>query len=106
MAVACRIRVALIVLNYDGAAVIRPCLQSLGAAMGADDEIIVVDNASSDQSAELVAAEFPTARLIRRDTNNFIFGLNDGVDAAAGAQYVAFLNNDIVVEPDFVESAL
>lgn len=97
-------RVSLIVLNYQGREVLTACLDSLLADLGPEDEIIVVDNASSDGSSELVP-DHPQVRLLQRMENNFIFGLNDGVAAARG-QYVAFLNNDIVVEAGFITSCL
>lgn len=98
------VRVSLIVLNYNGQDVIAECVLSLLRAAGPADEIIVVDNASPDGSASLVPQE-RRVRLIRRDINNFIFGLNDGLAVARG-RHVAFLNNDIVVEPDFVDKCL
>lgn len=97
-------RASLIVLNYEGRAVLPACINSLLASISADDEIIVVDNASTDSSADLVPLD-PRVRVIRRDVNNFIFGLNDGL-ANSNAEFVAFLNNDIVVEPTFVELCL
>jgi GT2 family glycosyltransferase len=98
-------RASLIVLNYEGKAVLRDCLRSLEAAAGEDDEIIVVDNASTDGSAEQVAQEFPGVRLVALSENTYIFGLNEGLSRACG-EYVAFLNNDMVVEPGFVDLAL
>jgi GT2 family glycosyltransferase len=98
------VRASLIVLNYNGQEVIGTCLSSLLEATSEQDEIIVVDNASPDGSAELVPSH-PRIRLLAKKDNNFIFGLNDGLQLAQG-KYVAFLNNDIRVEPGFVEAAL
>jgi GT2 family glycosyltransferase len=98
------IRASLIVLNYEGREVVRPCLDSLVAAMGGDDELIVVDNNSQDGSADL-CAEYDRVRLIRLPENTYIFGLNAGLEVARG-QYVAFLNNDMIVEPGFVDQCL
>lgn len=100
------IRSSLIILNYEGADVLGPCLASVLTAAGPSDEVIVVDNASTDGSAELaLASTDPRVKVILRTANNFIFGLNDGV-AASDAQFVAFLNNDMTVDPDFVERCL
>jgi GT2 family glycosyltransferase len=98
------VRASLIVLNYDGRDVIEPCLASLRAAAGREDELIVVDNASTDGSREMLQRE-RGIRLVELQENTYIFGLNHGLAIARG-QYVAFLNNDIVVEPDFVEACI
>lgn len=68
-------------------------------------ELIVVDNASTDGSAEMVAAEFPEARLIRnRENLGFARANNIGIAASAG-RYVLLLNSDTVV-PDGALAAL
>jgi GT2 family glycosyltransferase len=93
------------VLNYDERDLVVDCVRSMLAAIGPKDEIIVVDNGSSDGSADAVAEAFPTVRLVRLPENRYIFSLNAGLAVARG-RYVAFCNNDMVVEPNFVERAL
>jgi GT2 family glycosyltransferase len=62
-------------------------------------EVIVVDNASADGSAEMVAAEFPQVRLLRQRENlMFARGMNAGARAAVG-RYLLFLNSDCFVTP-------
>jgi GT2 family glycosyltransferase len=95
------LRASLVVLNWDGREVVGPCIDSLIAAAGDDDEVIVVDNASTDGSLEELQAR-GDVRVVSLSENTFIFGLNYGLEVAQG-RYVAFLNNDIVVEPDFVD---
>ena len=97
-------RASLIVLNYEGREVIHSCLRSLQAAAADDDEIIVVDNASTAESRKLLE-EIPRIRIVDLPTNTMIFGLNHGLAVAQG-RYVAFLNNDITVPPDFVERCI
>jgi len=99
-----RVRASLIVLNFNGAEVLGPCIDSLRRALGDNDEIIIVDNASTDGSEQLVMPD-EHVKVLRLPTNTFIFGLNEGL-AIANGNYVAFLNNDIVVEPGFVEACL
>jgi len=104
------IRCSLIVLNYDERDLVVACVRSMLDAVGPDDEIIVVDNGSTDGSADAVEAAFPSdvypaVRLVRLPENRYIFSLNAGLEVARGAT-VAFCNNDMVVEPNFVEEAL
>ena len=98
-------RASLIVLNFNGAGVVLPCVGSLVDAMGPDDELILVDNASVDGSVDEVAAAYPQVQIVRLTENTYIFGLNEGLARAKGT-YVAFLNNDMVVEPNFVDACL
>ncbi|MGC8512502.1 MAG: glycosyltransferase family 2 protein [Acidimicrobiales bacterium] len=99
------IRCSVIVVNFNEREVLLDCVESLCAAVSDQDEIIVVDNGSSDGSADAVAATFPQVRLVRLPQNRYIFGLNDGLAVARG-RYVAFCNNDMLVEAAFVEAAL
>ena len=65
-------------------------------------EIIVVDNASSDGSAELVENNFPQARLIRNPANlGFAKANNLGIAAGTG-RYVCLINSDVKVLPDCI----
>ena len=68
-------------------------------------QFIVVDNASTDGSAEMVEAEFPDVRLIIRDVNNGVSGFNDGFDAAAGDLVLA-LDDDCYLPPDGLKRAI
>ena len=79
-------RVSLIVVNYNGAQWLKPCLGSLtGLAYPSSRyEVLVVDNGSTDGSAELVAREFPRVRWIEHAVNNYCRALNVGVGLAVG----------------------
>lgn len=99
------IRCSLIVLNYQGEQVIEACLDSLLAAKAEHDELIVVDNGSSDRSLQILDKYRDRLRLLALRENTFIFGLNRGLEVACG-RYVGFLNNDMVVEPSFVDGAI
>lgn len=81
------------VASLDGSSLIPdPCSLAL--------EVIVVDNASADGSAAMVAAEFPAVRLIVSPVNRgFTGGNNLGLDAARG-RYVFFLNPDTIASQD------
>src|SRR5512143_1930090 len=60
---------AIIIVNYNVCDLLRACLKSVYASTGVACEVCVVDNASSDGSADMVAREFPQAKLIRNTAN-------------------------------------
>ena len=91
---------SVIIVSYNTRDLLRNCLLSLRASDGLSLEIIVVDNASSDGSAAMVADEFPEARLLAQTTNTWYCGGNNiGIDAAT-ADYTLLLNPDTEVTPD------
>ncbi len=91
---------SIVIVSWNTAPLLADCLRSLPAgADGQAAETIVVDNASADGSADLVAREFPQVRLIR-NSENLGFGRanNQGLRASAG-RYALLLNSDTVVKP-------
>jgi GT2 family glycosyltransferase len=62
-------------------------------------ELILVDNASTDDSLEFMRKHFPQVRLLRRDRNEGFSKANNFAAQMAVGQYVAFLNNDMRVDP-------
>jgi GT2 family glycosyltransferase len=95
--------VSIVVLNFNGGRWLGPCLAALQAQQGAPPfEIVLVDNASTDGSAERAARDFPGVRLVRNERNlGFAAGNNRGARAARG-QCLAFLNNDTVPRADWL----
>lgn len=95
-------------MNWNRRQLLRACLYSLAGQRGVDQEIIVVDNGSSDGSAEMVEAEFNNAnlpvRLIRNVKNRgFCAANNQGIRVAKG-EFVALLNNDAEAHPDWLQA--
>jgi hypothetical protein len=92
-------RLSVVIVNWNSRDDLRACLDSLKSQTHPDLEIIVVDNGSSDGSAEMVSTAFPGCRLLAQHDNlGFAEGCNRGVDAATGP-WVAMLNNDCVADP-------
>src|SRR4051812_35207484 len=72
-----------VVVTYNRKALLTECLQALGAQTRAPDEILVVDNASTDGTAAMVREHFPDVRLEALDTNRGgAGGFHHGLDAA------------------------
>jgi len=94
--------VSIVIVNFNGAQVLRDCLTSVYAQSYRPIEVIVVDNASVDGSVEIVRSEFPDARLVINSKNEgFAGGSNRGVSVATG-EYIALLNNDAVVDKSWL----
>lgn len=95
---------SVVVLNYNGLKHLEACFTSLLALNYPSDrlELLLVDNGSSDASLNFMREHFPTVRLVETGGNlGFAGGNNYGAERAAG-EYVAFLNNDTRVEPDWL----
>ena len=100
--------VSVILVNYRGAEDTITCLRSFaGVDWPADRlELLVVDNASADGSAERIRAEVPGARVIESDVNRgFAGGCNLGAAEASG-EYLAFINNDARPGADWITAAV
>lgn len=92
------IKTAVVILNWNGEAMLRQFLPSVIACSRLEGtEIYVADNASTDASCEVVEKEFPSVHLIRLDKN---YGFADGYNYALqkiDAEYVVLLNSDVEV---------
>jgi hypothetical protein len=98
--------VSVVVPNRDGARHLELLLPSLLRQTHRELELVVVDNASTDGSVELVARLAPAARVVRLDRNlGFAGGANAGARAARG-DWLAILNNDTEVADDWLEEAM
>jgi GT2 family glycosyltransferase len=97
--------VSIIVLNYNGREDTLACLRSLEHVMYPNVNVIVVDNASSDGSADAIREAHPQMKLIETGANlGFTGGNNVGIHYALdhGADYIMLLNNDTIVAPDML----
>ncbi len=98
--------VAVIIVNYNGYELTRDCLRSFAGAISDRYVLIVVDNASRDNSYQKLSVEFPEAHHVQSKINlGFTGGNNLGLEAAyaLGVQYVFFLNNDTLVSENIFD---
>ncbi|HET8631252.1 MAG TPA: glycosyltransferase family 2 protein [Thermomicrobiales bacterium] len=95
-------RVAVIIPTFDGAAYLPACLDALRRQTERDFAVVVVDDGSTDGTADLLAARYPDVRVLRRPANGGLaVACNDGI-AATASEYVALLNNDTEPEPGWL----
>ncbi len=90
---------SVIVVSFNTRDLLRKCLASL-AAHEPGAQVVVVDNASRDGSADMVRAEFPSATLIELAENAGFAGANNAGLAAADRPFVALFNSDAEVVDD------
>lgn len=87
--------VKIVILNWNGTAHLRRFLPSVVRTTPSGVEIVVADNGSTDDSAELVAREFPSVRLLRLPENyGFAEGYNRALERLEG-DYWVLLNSDV-----------
>lgn len=105
-------RVVAVTVNYNGGAFLADFLYSFGRLTYPNLGLVVVDNASTDGSIDLVPQLMPAATLVRSAENTgFCGGYNLAVRTAlaagaAGAAYVLYVNNDTWLDPDLIEALL
>lgn len=98
--------VSVIIVNWNKKAYLKSCLNSLLNQTHSPIEIVVVDNGSCDGSQQMLQEKFPQVRLIINEHNElYCRAQNQGIETAEG-EYVISLNNDVVLEKDFVEKLL
>ncbi len=97
-----RPQVSIGLVVWNGRKFLPDCLASILAQKDVGLEIIIIDNASTDGSAEFIKEKFPQLRLIgNRQNLGFTGGHNQAI-ASSGGQYYLALNQDTVLEPDYL----
>jgi GT2 family glycosyltransferase len=97
---------SIIIVNWNGAAHLPVCLDALRAQTFRNFEVIVADNASHDDSLELLARDYPEVNVVALSRNlGFTGGNNAGIRAARG-EIIILLNNDTEVDPHWLEEVV
>jgi len=94
--------VSLIIPHWNGIDVLSECIDSLNNTEYSNFEIIVVDNASSDDSVNWIKNNYPKINIVQNDKNyGYAGGCNRGIKTSKG-DYIVFLNNDTIHEKDWL----
>src|SRR5439155_203793 len=92
-------RCSVCVVSYNSASYLPQCLSALERQQGVEADIHVVDNASSDGSADLVRRQFPRVRLIANLSNVGFASANNQILSPGTAEFYALVNPDTVPSP-------
>lgn len=99
--------VSIIIVSYNTKKLLQLCLRAIYGKLGhIPVEIIVVDNASTDESVDMIKKEFSKAKLLQNKTNlGFAKAVNIGAKIAKG-EYLLFLNSDAHIKDDKIREMI
>jgi GT2 family glycosyltransferase len=96
---------SIVIISYNARKLLRDCINSVKENVrDLDYEIIVVDNASGDGSAEMVESEYKKIRLIRNAENAGFSKANNQAIKIASGKYIALLNSDTLIKKTVMET--
>ena len=99
-------KISIIILNYNAGQLLLDCVESIKNTDYENYEIIVVDNASKDNSHKECKKKFPEIELIENDRNlGYCEGNNVGIRNVKG-EFVVVLNPDTLVDPNWLKELL
>jgi GT2 family glycosyltransferase len=97
--------ISIVIVNYNGREFLENCLKSVYESNYPNYEVILVDNASTDQSDVIAKQKFPKINLVKNDKNLGPGGRNSGILQAKG-NFVILLDSDTVVSSDWINEFL
>jgi GT2 family glycosyltransferase len=96
--------VAVLIVNYNSGGMLGRCLEALQRQTQRDFDVVVVDNASGDGSADGIEGRYSNVVLVRSEKNlGFAGGNNLALKHVRGARWIVLLNPDAFAEPDWLE---
>ncbi len=99
-------KVAIVILNWNGVNHLRTFLPSVMTSSYPNLEIVVGDNASTDESLTFIEAAYPSIRIIRNNENYGFTGGYNKVLQQVEADYYILLNSDVEVHPGWIEPVI
>ena len=90
--------ISILILNYNGKALLKQCLDSIFAQNRSDFEVILADNNSSDDSVSWTKENYPQVKIIEHKKNLGFAGGNNYALPYANGEWIFFLNNDAFLE--------
>ncbi|MEL6713089.1 MAG: glycosyltransferase family 2 protein [Planctomycetota bacterium] len=95
--------ISVVVVNYQGEDYLEPCLRSIEAQTHAPDEVLVVENASTDGSLNVLNTHFRGVEIVRMPTNVGACTARNVGMRAAKYRFVLLVDNDVILAPDTLE---
>ncbi len=98
--------VYIVILNWDGRDLTLDCLKSLSKVKYDNYKILVVDNGSTDNSVRAITKYYPDVEILQLESNiGYAAGNNAGFEFITNqkSDYIIFLNNDTIVDSNFIE---
>lgn len=98
--------VSIIIACTNNLEITRKCLDSIFFQTYANTEVLFVDNGSEERMGEILSRDYPKLKVIRLEKNTgFAGGYNTGMSSAHG-KYIAILNNDAILEKNWIASLI
>lgn len=94
--------ISVVIVSYNSRELLRACLTSI--ELEEPSEIVVIDNVSSDASAEMVRQDFPKVRLMKSEKNNGYGAAANRAIASCSSKYVLLLNCDTLLSPGSLQA--
>lgn len=99
-------KVAVVILNWNGKHFLEQFLPSVLNTTYSNLEIVVGDNASTDDSVAYVQANYPSVTILQNDNNYGYAGGYNKILESVNADYIVLLNSDVEVTPDWIEPVI
>ena len=90
--------VSIIITNFNGKKYLKNCFDSLKENTFSDFELILIDNASSDESVDFVSENYPEVKIVRLDKNLGLSIASNKAREQASGKYLFFYNNDTIAD--------